>query len=173
MPKYSFIDETTPTIKGKEIIKDPGVGGIKLTYTIGDKYFFSSKSQPKRIYFIKFFKKNISSNKEQCERTYGKNSWGNTSSPFCNIWMKSDIDYTNFQKEYDNMNVDFFVGLTVVTDSELIKHLNNRDRMFDLSGQSKEPKKFSKLQNLKISITLINQNLKSWQKRNLKKVVVS
>jgi len=160
MPKYKFIEGLFPTIFGSNIIKDPGVGGIKLTYEIipNERSIFKPLNKPNdKIYFIKLYKKHLGNSKNEVP----KGDWGNTSSPLSNVWMESKINFNNFQREYDNINVIFFEQLTKVTDHYLISNLNKLTKLFELpDGQSKSPKKLTIFQKGQISIKLILIKLK-------------
>lgn len=124
--KFSLIEAFVPVIKGKELVKDPGMGGIKLTYQETSTKVTLTKKDKKTRVFLKPFKSTIAEDKKDCEVTYGKGSWGNTSSLLSNVWLEVVDDYKNFD---DSCN---FIWHNTVTDNDLIKQLNNQTKEFVL-----------------------------------------
>jgi hypothetical protein len=163
MLRYNLVTKLIPEVKGKNIIKDYGVGGIKLTYAVGDRYFTPITKPNPRIHYIKLFKKHFANSKDEVV----KGEWGNTNSPYSNVWMESKIEYDNFEKVYSQVTstnskvreraIDFIVDLKKVTDPELIKHLNNMDQMFTM-GESNVPKKLTFFKNVLVYVYLKFKN---------------
>jgi hypothetical protein len=151
--KYKLIKSIIPEIKGSTVTNDPKVGGIKLTYEIGETKLFKKLNEPKQIvHFIRLYKKHLGKDKNSLTKEEQKRGdWGNTTSPLSTVWMKSVIDCKNFQEAFNmrnpNFNINFVYGLERVTDESLIAYLNKAEKEFTIeTGQSKSPKRISKYQ---------------------------
>ncbi len=130
MAKYELIEVRAPDIVFGAPIVDPGVGGIKLKYSKSKEYSLTKKDV-KDVIFLKPYKKNWATNKKDCK----KGEWGNTRSPFANVWLELPEDYTNYEESYEII----LLSSTKVTDSKLIKNLNNKVGKFTIKESTDEP----------------------------------
>jgi hypothetical protein len=126
--KYSLIEAFPPVIKEKLVEKDidPGVGGIKLIYQESSVNISLNpeKDKRKRI-FLKPLKEFIADNKKDCEETFGKGSWGNTSSILSNVWIEiTSPDYKDIKKSYK------LIRYVIVAEANVIKYLNRQTEEF-------------------------------------------
>lgn len=129
MAKYTLLDIKAPEQcidgNGKTFMNDPGVGGIKLVYSKSKEY--SLTGETKKVIFLKPYKEIW----EPRGRKFCKKSeWGNTSSPFTNIWLEIYEDYTNYEKEIEKVG---FIQHERITDISLIKHLNAKSTSFSIN----------------------------------------
>lgn len=118
--KYVLIDVKAPILKGKEILKDPDVGGLKLVYEVSNEKTTLSKKDNKCIVYLKPYKENWGADKKDVK----KGEWGNSSSPLSNVWLEIKKDYTSYEKENMSIRGD------VVKDSNLIAQLNKQTKEF-------------------------------------------
>lgn len=148
--KYKLTEAINPVIDGKKIVKDPGVGGIKLVYSITTNDGKTSTT------FIKPFKRHIAESKDKC---VNKGDWGNTNNPLSNIWYKTTYNYLNFVKEYKLENIEFLMSLERITDQELISYLNKQTKEF-FHGKSNTPVKLTVKQKTLLFIESLISNFK-------------
>jgi hypothetical protein len=166
--KYKLIKKETPTITNGVISNDPDVGGIKLVYEVTTESFRGKdklhKYQNKaKIVFLKPYKKYWN---KDCK----KGEWGNINNPLTTIWLFTNVDYKDFSRTYTVENIDFLMSLKLVKNEKenqlLISHLNKQTKEFEISEESKSPKKLSIIKRWRISLLIINQNLvELWQKK--------
>jgi len=143
--KYILVDTKAPVLKGKEILKDPDAGGIKLTYEVANEKTTLSQKDNKRLIYLKPYKENWSVSKKDAN----KGEWGNTSSPLSNVWLEIKKNYTSYEKESTSIRGD------VVKDSNLIAYLNKQTKEFILgSDENIRPIPFKLLILFKIKQTL-------------------
>ena len=137
------------------------VGGIKLIYKVKENDI------SKTIVFIKPFKTLYATSKGDCK----KNEWGNTKSPYSNVWIQTEQDYNNIS---EINNIDFRMSLEqILPNSEenitLISRLNEElSKFVILSKEDKDnfTKETPTSNNTKKSILSIFKltSLKPWKK---------
>jgi hypothetical protein len=131
MAKYVLIDIKAPEIILGVRAKDPEVGGIKLIYSKSKEYSLTAES--KTCIFLKPYKELWEPKRKKfCK----KNEWGNTRSPFSNVWIELYEDYINYD-EYIKKNG--FMFNEKVIDSKLIKNLNRKSQTFYIDEFDDKP----------------------------------
>ena len=122
--KYVLKDIKAPVLKGKEILKDPDAGGIKLTYEVANEKITLSQKDNKRLIYLKPYKENWSISKKDAN----KGEWGNTSSLLSNVWLEIKKDYSSYEKESTGIRGD------IIKDSNLIAYLNKQTKEFTIGS---------------------------------------
>jgi hypothetical protein len=131
--KYTLLDIKAPEIMSGVIVKtkEPGVGGIKLTYSKSKEY--SLLSETSKVIFLKPYKEVWEARgKKFCK----KGEWGNTNTPLSNVWLEVYEDYANYE-EYMKKNPCLLYEK--VTDPKIIKQLNLRSKTFSIDEPTDKP----------------------------------
>jgi hypothetical protein len=152
--RYVLIDNKSPKIEGKIIIEDLNVGGIKLTYEVSNNKSTLSQRDIQTHIYLRPYKTNLGEDKKDCEETFGKGSWGNTSSPLSNVWFKIKKDYTDYNKEF------MFIRYDRVIDTQLISELNKKTKKFVL-GSDEPIRDIPLKEKVLITIENIKEQVKS------------
>jgi len=134
MAKYILLDIKAPEVVPPGVaVKDPGVGGIKLTYQKFKN--FSTVKDTGNYIFLKPYKDVWSINgKKGCR----KGEWGSTRSPFANVWLKIYKDYTDYNIAVQRCELYY----EVVKDPKLIKNLNKVSNGYSISNKPMWIKEF-------------------------------
>jgi hypothetical protein len=131
MSKYALLDAKVPELSFGITVKDPKVGGIKLVYSKSKEY--SLKAETEKVIFLKPYKTIWEPRgKKFCK----KSEWGNTSSPFANVWLKIYEDYTNYE---NYIKENGFIPNEIVINITLIKKLNTKTATFTINETDDNP----------------------------------
>jgi hypothetical protein len=147
--KYTLTEYLVPFTKGREIISDLDAGGIKLTYSVKNVKSTLSQRDVGKVAFLKPYKKNWGTNKKDV----GKNEWGNTFSPYSNVWLQINEDYKSYSKEI--MNIRY----TLVKDSNLISQLNKQTKEFVI-GNDEEIREIPLMEKIKFNFDTLLELIK-------------
>ena|SRR4030042_4776068 len=121
MIQYILTSITKPNIIMGVLVDNVKVGGIKLVYSKSKQY---STTDDQEVVFLKPYKEVWAKDgKKSCR----KGEYGNTLSPFTNVWLRLTQDYNNFEKDYDLIHIE-----EKVTNPKLIKYLNRQSKNFKL-----------------------------------------
>jgi hypothetical protein len=155
--KYTLTECLIPFTKNKEILNDLDAGGIKLIYSVKNVKSTLSQKDVGKVIFLKPYKKNWGISKKDV----GKNEWGNTFSPYSNVWLQINEDYKSYDKEI--MNIRY----TIVKDSNLISKLNKQTKEFVI-GTDEEIREIPLTEKIRFKLITMLDKLKIFYPSALK-----
>lgn len=129
---YTLKNKKIPEIKGTVVHEDPGVGGIKLVYSVQSFFYKEFKLFGHKVPVPWPYK--ISKKKFVVLRPYKdcwdkhrhklpKNYWGKQSHPLTAMWIELEYDY-------DSINESIPYYRKQILDHKLINHLKRFDEEF-------------------------------------------